>query len=138
MQYINTGNQFQRDMGIKFNTALLSTSLTSNVREKENLVYEYIKNMGSAFQTMGFGVYGNFGTLQANYEIFKKDFVQYWRRALGIAKTDTQPLEDILDEAVINQEQCRNLHTTFVYFENGNALTIEGCLSAIYDVLEIA
>ncbi len=139
MQYINTGNQFQRDMGIKFNSALLSTSvITPSVREKENLVYEYIKNLGACIQQpTRFDANGNPSGLYADYSNFKDHFVKYWRRALHIAMTDKQQLEDILDEAVISQEQSKNLNITSIYFENGNALTVEDCLSAIYDVLEI-
>ena len=139
MQYINIGNQFQRDMGIKFNSDLLSASaLTPSVREKEDLVYEYIKNMNSYIQQpMGFSANGNPSGLYADYSDFKNRFVKYWRRTLHIAMTDKQQLEDIFDEAIISQEQSKNCNITAIYFENGNALTVGDCLNAVYDAIEI-
>ena len=139
MQHITTGSQFQMQVGTIFNGDILSNSASmSNVRGKENLVYEYINKMGSCIQqSMRFDVNGNPSRLYADYSNFKDNFVQYWRRALDIARTDKQQLEEILDEAVISQEQSKKLNTTSIYFEDGNALTAEGCLNAIYDVLEI-
>lgn len=139
MQYISTGSQFQIHMGIIFNRDILSNSASMlNVKGKENLVYEYINKMSSCIQQpMRFDDNGSPSGLYADYSDFKDHFVKYWRRALHIARTDKQQLEDILDEAVISQEQSKNLNITSIYFENGNALTVEDCLSAIYDVLEI-
>lgn len=140
MQYINTGNQFQREMGILFNRDILSnsTSVTS-VIDKENLVYEYINKLGVCIQQqMVYVANGNPSGLYADYSNFKNHFVKYWRRALSIARENEQQLENILNEAVISQEQSKNLNITVIYFENGNVLTTEDCLSAIYDVLEIS
>ena len=126
-------------MGTIFNGDILSNSASmSNVRGKENLVYEYINKMGSCIQQpLRFDVNGNPSGLYADYSNFKDYFVKYWRRALDIARTDKQQLEEILDEAVISQEQSKKLNTIAIYFEDGNALTAEECLNAIYDVLEI-
>lgn len=140
MQYITTGSQFQIYMGTIFNRDILSDSAgMSNVRGKEKLVYEYINKMGACIQQpMRFDAYGNPSGLYADYSVFKDYFVKYWRRALDIARTDKQQLEEILDEAVIKQEQSKKLNNTIsIYFEDGNALTAEGCLNAIYDVFEI-
>lgn len=139
MQQSIIGNQFQNHMSAKFNIDLYSSSaIMANVRGKEALVMEYINNIGACFQPTRFDVYGNPNGLYADYATFKKDFVGYWRRALDIARTEAQELEDIFDEAVISQEKYRNRTTTSVFFEDGNALTIDDCLYAIYDVLGLA
>lgn len=131
-------NQFQSYMEAKFYEALPSTSaIMSNVRGKENLVYEYINKMGACIQQPKYDMHGNPNGLYANYALFKRDFVGYWRRALGISITGAQQLEAIFDDAVISQEQCKNLATISLYFENGSALTVNDCLTAIYDVLKL-
>ncbi|MCM1087159.1 MAG: hypothetical protein NC419_03315 [Muribaculaceae bacterium] len=86
---------------------------------------------------MMYDVNRNPSGLYADYSNFKNHFVKYWRRALNIARTDEHQIENILDEAIISQEQSKNLNITSIYFEDENALTTEDCLSAIYDVIEI-
>lgn len=131
-------NQFQSYMEAKFFEALSSASaIMSNVRGKENLVYEYINKMGACIQQPKYDMHGNPNGLYADYALFKRDFVGYWRRALGLSIADTQQLEVIFDNAVISQEQCKKLATISLYFENGSALTVDDCLTAIYDVMEL-
>lgn len=138
MQQSIIGNQFQNHMSAKFNMDIYSPSaIMENVRGKETLVLGYINNIGVCFQPIKYNVYGNPNGLYADYTIFKKNFVKYWTRALNIAKTERQEVENIFDEAVISQENSKNLTTTVVFFENGNALTIDDCLNAIYDVMEL-
>ena len=130
------GNRFQTHMNTKFNLDLNSTSVTmQRVNGKKDLVYEHIMAIASNFRAPHYNE--NPSDFYADYSMLKKDFVNYWRRALGIAKTDSQQIEEIFDDALITQEQSNGLATVKVLFENGQALTVENCLYAIYDVLEL-
>ena len=130
------GNRFQTHMNTKFNLDL-NSALTSmqKVKGKEDLVYEYIIAIASIFRAPSYNE--NPSDFYANYSVYKKDFVSYWRRALDIAKADSQQIEEIFDDALITQEQSKGLATVKILFENGQALTAENCLYAIYDVLEL-
>lgn len=131
------GNQFQMYMGTKFNVDINSASVSmANVKGKENLVYEYINNMTSVFQMVNYGGENPNG-LYANFNVFKKDFVGYWRNVLGISKGDSEKIEDVFDDAITTQESCKNRTAIAVFFENGKALVAEDCLYAIYDVMEM-
>ena len=141
MYQIIAGNMFQNHMCAKFNMDVtMATSTQANVRGKEKLVYEYMNNLYSCFQPapLSFDVNGNPHRLYADYATFKKDFVRYWRRALDKTRADESEIEGIFDDAITTQEQCRKRNTTYVFFEDGKALTIDDCLRAIYDVLELA
>lgn len=130
------GNRFQTHMNTKFNLDLNSVSVAmQRVKGKEDLVYEYIMAMASNFRVPNYNE--NPSDFYADYNLFKKDFVNYWRRVLDIAKTDSQQIEEIFDDVLITQEQSQGLATVKVLFENGQALTAEDCLYAIYDVLEL-
>ena len=137
-QYFIAGNQFQRHMWTKFNLDITSASANmSNVRGKETLVYEYIRDIASLFQPMRYGLQDNPMGLYSDYESFKKHFVRYWKNALDISRADLDEIKDIFDDEVSTQEQCKNRVVTSVFFENGKALTIEDCLNAIYEVMKI-
>ncbi len=132
------GNQFQTYMGTKFKVDINSISASmANVKEKESLVYEYINNLASVFQMVKYGG-DNPSGLYADYNIFKKDFVRYWRKALRISKEDFVKIEQIFDDAVTTQESCKKRTVMAVFFENDKALVAEDCLYAIYDVMEMA
>lgn len=132
------GNAFQRYVSAKFGVDMNSASAAmANVRGKESLVYEYINNMSSIFQPVKYGSENPNG-LYADYNLFKRDFVRYWKNALDISRDDLGELEDIFDDAVTTQESCRNRATIAVFFDNGKALTAEDCLYAVYDVLKMA
>ena len=138
-QYFITGNQFQSHMWTKFNLDLNSASANmSNVRGKEKLVYEYVRDIASLFQKMRYGLQDNPMGLYSDYESFKKHFVRYWKNALDISRADLDEVRDIFDDVLSTQESCKNRAVTSVFFENGKALTIEDCLEAIYEVLKIA
>lgn len=131
------GNAFQRYMGAKFGVDIYSTSaVMANVRAKENLVYDYINNMSSVFQSVKYGS-ENPNELYADCNSFKKDFMKYWKNALDISRDDLGELEDIFDDAITTQESCRNRAVMAVFFEDGKALIAEDCLYAIYDVLKM-
>lgn len=131
------GNSFQRYMGAKFGVDIYSTSaVMANVRGKENLVYDYINNMSSVFQSVKYGSENPIG-LYADCNSFKKDFMRYWKNALDISRDDLGELEDIFDDAITTQENCRNCAAMAVFFEDGKALIAEDCLYAIYDVLKM-
>lgn len=131
------GNAFQRYMGAKFGVDIYSTSaVMANVRGKENLVYDYINNMSSVFQSVKYGSENPNG-LYADCNSFKKDFMRYWKNALDISRDDLGELEDIFDDAITTQESCRNRAAMAVFFEDGKALIAEDCLYAIYDVLKM-
>ena len=130
-QYFITGNQFQSHMLAKFNMDVSSASANmSNIVGKANLVYEYIKDIYSLFSQVKYGLDNPMG-LYSDYDSFKKHFVKYWKNALDISKTDLEKIGDIFDGELISQESCKKRNVTSVFFENGKALTIEGCLSAI-------
>ena len=136
-QFFMAGNQFQNHMWAKFNLDITSTSANmSNVKGKENLVYEYVRDIASLFQPVRYGLQDNPMGLYSDYDSFKKHFVRYWKRALDISQTDLDEIRDIFDNELSNQESCKKLPITSVFFENGKALTIEDCLNAIYEVLE--
>lgn len=131
------GNQFQTYMGAKFKVDLNSISAAmANVKGKESLVYGYINNLASVFQMVKYGGLNPNG-LYADYNIFKKDFVRYWRKALGISKEDSVKIEKIFEDAVTTQESCKKRTGMSVFFENDKALVAEDCLFAIYDVMEM-
>ena len=138
-QYFITGNQFQSHMWMKFNLDITSASVNmSNVRGKEKLVYEYVRDIASLFQPMRYGLQDNPMGLYSDYESFKKHFVRYWKNALDISRADLDEVRNIFDDVLSTQESCKNRAVTSVFFENGKALTIEDCLEAIYEVLKIA
>ena len=88
-QYFITGNQFQSHMWMKFNLDINSASANmSNVRGKEKLVYEYVRDIASLFQPMRYGLQDNPMGLYSDYESFKKHFVRYWKNALDISRAD--------------------------------------------------
>lgn len=131
-------NMFQQHMCTKFNVDINSASaIMSNVRGKENLVYEYIRDIASLFQPVQYGQANPMG-LYSDYDSFKKHFVKYWKNALDFSRDDIEKLKDIFDEEVSNQESCIKRVITSVFFENGKALTIDDCLNAIYEVFKIA
>ena len=134
------GNQFQNHMLTKFKLDITSASANmSNVRNRENLVYEYIRDIASLFQPVRYGLQDNPNPmgLYSDYESFKKHFVRYWKNVLDISRADLDEIKDIFDDEVSTQEQCKNRVVTSVFFENGKALTIEDCLNAIYEVMKI-
>ena len=135
-QRFTAGNRFQTHMNTKFNLDINSTSVRmQGVNGKEDLVYEYIMAIAPNFRAPHYNE--DPSDFYADYSLFKKDFINYWRRALGIAKADSQQIEEIFDDVLITQEQSRGLATVKVLFENGQVLTAENCLYAIYDVLEL-
>ncbi len=137
-QYFIAGNQFQNHMWAKFNVDVSSASANmSNVRGKEKLVYEYVRDIASLFQPVRYSLQDNPMGLYSDYESFKKHFVRYWKNALDISRADLDELRDIFDEEVSSQENCKNKAVTSVFFENGKALTIEDCLNAVYEVLKM-
>lgn len=138
-QYIITGNLYQNQMCTKFNLDVSSASANmSNVRGRENLVYEYIRDIASLFQPIRYGLQDNPMGIYSDYDTFKKHFVRYWKNALDISRADLDEIRDIFDEEMSSQESCKNRAVISVFFENGKALTIEDCLNAIYEVLKIA
>ena len=139
MQYYTVfGNQFQNHMCTKFNLDVNSELASmSNVKGRENLIYEYIRDIGSLFQSVRYDLDNPMG-LYSDYDSFKKHFVRYWKNALDISRTDLDEIGDIFDEELSTQESCQKRAVTSVFFENGKAFTIEDCLSAIYEVMKIA
>lgn len=137
-QYVN-GNQFQIQVCTKFNMDVNSASINvPSVRGRENLVYEYIRDIGSLFQSPQYNLEdGNPMGLYSDYESFKKHFVRYWKNALDISKDDLNDLKDIFDEEVSSQKSCGNTGAMSVFFENDKALTINDCLNIIYEVLKM-
>lgn len=137
-QLFMAGNQFQNHIWTKFNFDITSASANmSNVKGKEKLVYEYVRDISSLFQPVRYGLQDNPMGLYSDYESFKKHFVRYWKNALDISRADLDEVRDIFDDEVSTQESCKNRAVTSVFFENGKALTIEDCLNAIYEVLKI-
>lgn len=137
-QYFITGNQFQRHMWTKFDLDITSASVNmSNVRGKEKLVYEYVRDIASLFQPMRYGLQDNPMGLYSDYESFKKHFVRYWKNALDISRADLDEVRNIFDDVYPLRRVAKSgCHISV--FENGKALTIEDCLEAIYEVLKIA
>ncbi|RKJ42997.1 hypothetical protein D7X98_17915 [bacterium 1XD8-76] len=136
-QFFMAGNQFQNHMWSKFNLDITSASANmSNVKGKENLVYEYVRDIASLFQPAQYGLQDNPMGFYSDYDSFKKHFVRYWKRALDISQADLDKVRDIFDNELSNQESCKKRSITSVFFENGKALTIEDCLNAVYEVLE--
>lgn len=136
-QFYIAGNRFQNHMWTKFNLDITSSAANmSNVKGKENLVYEYVRDIASLFQPVRYGLQDNPMGLYSDYDSFKKHFVRYWKKALDISKADLDEIRDIFDNELSNQESCKNRPITSVFFENGKASTIEDCLNAIYEVLE--
>lgn len=137
-QFLITGNQFQNHMLAQFNQDVNSASANmSNVRGKENLVYEYIRDICSLFPPVNYRRLENPSGLYADYDSFKKHFVKYWKNALDISREDLDEIRDIFDEELSTQESCKNRPVTSVFFEDGKALTIKDCLNAIYEVLKM-
>lgn len=136
--YTIIGNQFQNQMSTKFSLDVNSASANmENVRGREALVYEYIRDIASLFQPVRYGSENPMG-LYSDYDSFKKHFVRYWKNALDISRSDLDEIRDIFDEEMSSQESCKNRAVISVFFENGKALTVEDCLNAIYEVLKIA
>lgn len=136
--YTIIGNQFQNQMSTKFSLDVNSASANmENVRGREALVYEYIRDIVSLFQPVRYGSENPMG-LYSDYDSFKKHFVRYWKNALDISRSDLDEIRDIFDEEMSSQESCKNRAVISVFFENGKALTVEDCLNAIYEVLKIA
>lgn len=136
--YTIVGNQFQNQMSTKFSLDVNSASANmENVRGREALVYEYIRDIASLFQPVRYGSENPMG-LYSDYDSFKKHFVRYWKNALDISRSDLDEIRDIFDEEMSSQESCKNRAVISVFFENGKALTVEDCLNAIYEVLKIA
>lgn len=137
-QFFIAGNQFQNQMLTQFNMDVNSASANmSNVRGKENLVYDYIRDMFSLFQPVDYSRMENPFGFYADHDSFKKHFVRYWKNALDISKADLDEIRDIFDEELSNQANCKNRPVISVFFEDGMALTIEDCLNAIYEVLKM-
>ena len=136
-QYLMTGNQFQNQMWTKFELDVRSASAhMSNIRGKEDLIYEYIRDIGSLFKPTRYGLDNAMG-LYSDYDSFKKHFVKYWKNALDLLREDMDEIRDIFEEEMSSQESCKDRAVMSVYFENGQALTVEDCLSAIYEVLKM-
>ena len=136
--YTIIGNQFQNQMSTKFSLDVNSASANmENVRGREALVYEYIRDIASLFQPVRYGSENPMG-LYSDYDSFKKHFVRYWKHALDISRSDLDEIRDIFDEEMSSQESCKNRAVISVFFENGKALTVEDCLNAVYEVLKIA
>lgn len=138
-QYLMGGNQFQNYMWSKFNLDINSASANmSNVRGRENLVYEYIRDIRSLFQPTTYNVQdGNPMGFYSDHDSFKKHFVRYWKNALDISKEDLDEIRDIFDDELSSQKSCRNRNVMSVFFEDDKALTIDDCLNAIYEVLKM-
>lgn len=131
------GNQFQNQMWIKFGIDVGSASANMlYVREKDDLIYEYIIDIASLFPAPRYGL-GNPMGLYSDYDSFKKHFARYWKNALDLSRGDMDKIRDIFDGEISSQESCKNRAVLSVYFENGQALTVEDCLSAIYEVLKM-
>lgn len=137
-QYVN-GNQFQIQVCTKFNMNINSAMANmSCVRGREDLVYEYIREIGTLFQPPQYNLKdGNPMGFYSDYDYFKKHFVRYWKNALDISKDDLNDPKDIFDEEVSSQKSCRNTGVMSVFFENDKALTIDDCLNIIYEVLKM-
>lgn len=138
MQYIFTTNQFQNQMCIKFNLDInTAAAIMENVRGRENLVYDYIRDIASLFQPIRYGLQENPLGLYSDYDTFQKHFVKYWKNALDISRAELDEIRDIFEEELSNQESCKNRNVLSVFFENGKALAVEDCLDAIYEVLKM-
>lgn len=136
-QHFMVGNQFQNQMWTKFELDVRSASAhMSNIRGKEDLIYEYIRDIGSLFQPTRYDLNNPMG-LYSDYDSFKKHFVKYWRNALDLSRDDVDEIRDFFDEDMSSQESCKNRAVISVYFENGQALTVEDCLCAIYELLKM-
>ena len=131
------GNQFQNEMHVKFNVDVTSKlAITSYVSGKEELVYGYIREIGTLFQPVRYGL-DNASGLYSDHSSFKKHFVKYWRNALDISLEDSDKLGDIFDKEVDSQESCKKRIVASVFFEDGRALTAEDCLYAVYEVFKM-
>ena len=98
-QYSMIGNHFQTHMRTKFDLDVTSASANmSNVRGRENLVYEYIRDIASLFQPVRYGLQDNPMGLYSDYESFKKHFVRYWRNALDISRADSDKTSEMFDD----------------------------------------
>lgn len=138
MQNIFTTNPFQNQMCIKFNLDInTAAAIMANVRGRENLVYDYIRDIASLFQPIRYGLQENPMGLYSDYDTFLKHFVKYWKNALDIFRAELDEIRDIFEEEMSNQESCKNRNVISVFFENGKALTVEDCLDAIYEVLKM-
>lgn len=116
-QYFITGNQFQTHMCSKFNLDVTSASANmSNVRGRENIVYEYIRDIASLFQPVKYGMQENPMGLYSDYDSFKKHFVKYWKNALDLSREDLGEVKDIFDEEVPVRRvvKSRQLHLYFL------------------------
>lgn len=69
----------------------------SSIREKEVLIYEYIRDIGSLFQPMRYSLDNPMG-LYSDYNFFKKHFVKFWKNALDLCRDDMDDIRDIFDE----------------------------------------
>lgn len=70
-QSFMAGNQFQNHMLAKFNLDITSASANmSNVKGKENLVYEYVRDIASLFQPVRYGLQDNPMGLYSDYDSF--------------------------------------------------------------------
>ena len=131
------GNQFQNGMQVKFSVDVASKlAVTSYVSGKEELVYGYIREIGTLFQPVRYDL-NNASGLYSDHSSFKKHFVKYWRNAIDISREDSDKLGDIFDEEVVSQESCKKRIVTSVFFEDGRALIAEDCLYAIYEVFKM-
>ena len=135
-QFFIAGNQFQTHMLAQFNKDVNSAAANmSNVRGKEDLVYDYIRDIFSLFQPVDYRRMENPSGFYADHDSFRKHFVRYWKRALDISKADLDKISDIFDDELSTQESCKNRPVMSVFFEDGKALKTEDCLNAIYEVL---
>ena len=92
------GNHFQTHMRAKFDLDVTSASANmSNVRGREDLVYEYIRDIASLFQPVRYGLQDNPMGLYSDYESFKKHLVRYWRNALDISRADSDKISEMFD-----------------------------------------
>lgn len=117
-QYPIIGNHFQTHMRTKFDLDVTSASANmSNVRGREDLVYEYIRDIASLFQPVRYGLQDNPMGLYSDYESFKKHFVRYWRNALDISRADSDKISEMFDDELTTQESCKNRVVTAVFLK---------------------
>ncbi len=121
-QYPIIGNHFQTHMRAKFDLDVTSASANmSNVRGREDLVYEYIRDIASLFQPVRYGLQDNPMGLYSDYESFKKHFVRCWRNALDISRADSDKISEMFDDELTTQESCKNRVVTAVFFDGREA-----------------
>ena len=114
--YTIIGNQFQNQMSTKFSLDVNSASANmENVRGREALVYEYIRDIASLFQPVRYGSENPMG-LYSDYDSFKKHFVRYWKNALDISRSDLDEIRDIFEEEMDSQESCKKRAVISVFF----------------------